>query len=143
MQRSKGLFDNQKLCEICHRPLPLSYSRECCPRCRENKLFQEVKQYIRENTVNEHQVADHFNIPVRQVKKWIREGRIEYRTPKETPVLSGLHCQRCGIPVSFGSLCSKCMREATAGKGFAAQSFPSDKDSQMRFLDFDDKNNSQ
>ena len=79
MEQPQDLFGNYKYCEECKRPLPLTYKENLCPSCIEQKLFREVKEYIRENDVNEYDVAQHFHIPHMQVKKWIREGRIEYK----------------------------------------------------------------
>ena len=50
---------------------------------------------------NEYEVAEHFHIPLRQIKEWIREGRIEYHEVNTASTISGMHCQRCGAPVSL------------------------------------------
>ena len=80
-----------------------------CPTCQEAQLFRNVRDYIRANTVNEYEVAEHFHIPLRQIKEWIREGRIEYHEVNTASTISGMHCQRCGAPVSFGTLCPNCL----------------------------------
>ena len=90
------LFENVKFCSICRGALPLDYEDELCPACKENQLFSEVKEYIRAGDVTEYQVAEYFNIPRRLVKKWITEGRIEYKEEEEK--LDTLHCAHCGIP---------------------------------------------
>ena len=87
----------------------MTYKENLCPSCIEQKLFREVKEYIRENDVNEYDVAQHFHIPHMQVKKWIREGRIEYKDDHLNTIT--MHCTRCGAPISFGTLCAKCMRQ--------------------------------
>ena len=109
MEQPQDLFGNYKYCEECKRPLPLTYKENLCPSCIEQKLFREVKEYIRENDVNEYDVAQHFHIPHMQVKKWIREGRIEYKDDHLNTIT--MHCTRCGAPISFGTLCAKCMRQ--------------------------------
>ena len=53
-------------------------------------LFAEVKDYIRENDVKEIDVAEHFGIPVSKVRRWIKEGRIQY---KEGENITPIHCQ--------------------------------------------------
>ena len=60
MEQPQDLFGNYKYCEECKRPLPLTYKENLCPSCIEQKLFREVKEYIRENDVNEYDVAEHF-----------------------------------------------------------------------------------
>ena len=93
MEQPQDLFGNYKYCEECKRPLPLTYKENLCPSCIEQKLFREVKEYIRENDVNEYDVAQHFHIPHMQVKKWIREGRIEYKDDHLNTIT--MHCTRC------------------------------------------------
>lgn len=127
-----SLFDNIKACENCKRPLPRDYKEALCPACIEARLFYDVRDYIRENDVNEYQVADHFNISIRQVKAWIREGRIEYKTDNSASI-AGLHCQRCGAAVSFGALCPKCLKILNGNKGYG--SAKSGENNKMRFLD--------
>lgn len=105
----KHLFGNYTYCKNCLRPLPHSYKDEYCPTCKEQELFHRVKDFIRANDVNEYQVAIEFNIPVSKVKEWIREGRIEYKK-SPSPQLT-MHCQICGAPLSFGTLCQKCLKQ--------------------------------
>lgn len=106
---NRHLFQNYKYCDICHRPLPLNYKESVCPSCEEYALFQQVKEFIRASDVNEYQVSMHFNIPLQLVRKWIREGRIQYKEATKEKVT--LHCQLCGAQVSFGSICPKCLKE--------------------------------
>lgn len=128
---------NFKFCEFCGKPLPLSYKETYCPNCKENMLFREVKEYIRNNIVNEYQVADHFDIPLRMVKNWIREGRIEYReVPAGQAAIASLHCMRCGAPVTFGTMCAKCLKLLNSGMHGYDSGKPMD-DSKIRYLDVD------
>lgn len=126
----QGLFGNFKYCEICRRPLSLDYKNALCPGCQEQQLFREVKEFIRANDVNEYDVALEFNIPLSQVKRWIREGRIEYKDKRLNTIT--MHCIDCGAAISFGTLCTKCMRK----KGMSVHSVLNGTDSsRMRFLD--------
>lgn len=135
MATQKSLFNNYKQCDICKGPLPEKYQGNTCPYCTEAKLFHQVKDYIRNNDVNEYQVAEHFHIPLYQVKVWIREGRIEYKTSPNDNSINGLHCQRCGAPVNFGALCPKCLKQVNGGKGYHVKKRTDDDDEKMRFLD--------
>lgn len=63
MATEEGLFGKYKQCEFCNRPLPNDYEDTLCPRCKDHKLFHDVKEFIRANQVNEYEVADHFKIP--------------------------------------------------------------------------------
>lgn len=106
------LFDKPNMCEVCHRMLPARYTDNLCPSCKEQALFSEVKNYIRSNDVNEYQVAEHFEIPHSLVKRWIHEGRIEYKELHNTKAskLQSLHCHECGTPIRFGTLCPSCQK---------------------------------
>lgn len=131
-----SLFDNMKFCAICRGSLPLDYEDELCPMCKENQLFSQVKDYIRSKDVTEYQVAEHFDIPRSLVKRWIMEGRIEYKEDKER--LDTLHCSKCGVAITFGHLCQKCYRELNnlERAGFATLQAGSDEH-RMRFLEKD------
>lgn len=132
-----GLFNNYKACAGCGKRLPDTYTEDYCPNCKSAKLLHDVKDFIRENDVNEYQVAEYFQIPVRVVKEWIREGRLEYRT-NENGASFSMHCQRCGAPVTFGSVCPKCLKLMNGtGKGYGVNTNPSSNE-RMRFLDKDD-----
>jgi RNA polymerase subunit RPABC4/transcription elongation factor Spt4 len=133
MATQSGLFKKNKQCEYCGRPLPQHYELDVCPHCMDANLFREVKDYIRSNHVNEYQVAEHFGISIKQVKQWIREGRIEYRTNDPSGTLTGIHCQRCGAPVTFGSLCPECLKLLNTGSGTAVKTVTPDV--QMHYLD--------
>ena len=137
MEEQLSLFGTYKQCKFCFRPLPVKFEADLCPRCQEAQLFKEVREYIRTNDVNEYEVAQHFGIPLRTVRDWIREGRIEYkaRDAEHKAVLSNLHCEICGAQVQFGVLCPKCSRELHAKKGFATSKLSGGDDSRMRFLD--------
>ena len=78
MLTEKNTSDKYKYCEFCGRTLPKHYEGTLCPTCQEAQLFRNVRDYIRANTVNEYEVAEHFHIPLRQIKEWIREGRISF-----------------------------------------------------------------
>lgn len=128
---------NYKYCEFCNAPIPRHSDERYCLKCRDRVLFMEVRDFIRKNDVNEFQVADHFDIPLRIVKEWIREGRIEYKDDG-----SGKHivvqnnCTRCGAPVKFGTVCSKCLKAMNRNiQGFGTQQAPGDD--RMYYLDND------
>lgn len=129
----QGLFNNYKYCAVCRKPLPLSFEEDLCPACKENQFFQEVKEYIRANDVTEYDVADHFQIPLQRVKRWIREGRIEYKDEKLNAIYS-LHCEKCGVPITFGTLCQKCAKQS--GMSVYAPAF-TPENGQFRFLEED------
>jgi len=131
--KQEGIMGNYKYCKTCGKMLPSTYKLEYCPICEENRLFDEVRTFIRENEVNEYQVAEHFGIPQKKVKEWIKEGRIEYKDKGDTQGLVSIHCARCGAPVTFGTLCSKCLKLMNSSRyEYAVNDVDDDK---MRFLD--------
>ena len=91
-----------KSCKQCGRRLHPEYNKDICPACMEMNLFNEVKDYIRKNDVNESQVADHFGISNAKVRAWIREGRIQYKNT-DGKTVSQVYCQICGKPLDFGT----------------------------------------
>ena len=127
-----------KQCKLCQRSLPISYKDSICPACQERNLFNEVREFIRSHEVNEYEVAAHFDIPIGQVKAWIKEGRIEYKE-NSTPSIMGVHCQRCGAPVSFGTLCPKCLKVLNGNKGYG-KTYRSDNH-KMRYVYQNDDSN--
>lgn len=105
--------------------------------CREELLlFDKVREFVRNNDVNEYQVAEYFDIPVRMVKQWIKEGRIEYKEKDKAGIMSN-YCSRCGQPVSFGTLCPQCLRLLNGEKArMIGFSKPEEgEEGEMRFLD--------
>lgn len=104
----KRFKDEVKTCKRCGRDLHPTYPHELCPICMEMDLFNQVKEYIRSNEdVREQDVAEKFNIPIRKVRSWIREGRIQYKGEAANKI-GGVVCQICGKPISFGNLCPMC-----------------------------------
>ena len=104
MLTEKNISDKYKYCEFCGRTLPKHYEGTLCPTCQEAQLFRNV-----------------------------REGRIEYHEVNTASTISGMHCQRCGAPVSFGTLCPNCLKLMnTQGRSVAPAISP---DSRMHYLD--------
>ena len=128
---TKGFFEDLKYCLHCQRPLALTYEEDLCPTCQENELFSQVKEYIRSKDVTEYMVAEKFEIPLRKVRTWIKEGRIEYKE-LDNQTLAVMKCIECGEPVQFGSYCKKCYKLKMAPKGSAKIS---KEESKMRFLE--------
>ena len=53
---------------------------------------------------------------------------------QEFPLTPGqVHCTRCGAPISFGTLCAKCMRQKDVSVHSSAREDVSD--SRMRFIE--------
>ncbi len=130
-------ISNYKSCTMCGRALPINYEKDYCPACEDDVLFREIREYIRTHDVTEFELAEIFHIPQSKVRKWIKEGRIEYVTGENK--MMNTRCQRCGVPVSFGTLCPNCMRVMNGGKEVSYTSAAKKSDrSRMHYLSNDD-----
>ena len=140
-RRKESDSSNYKYCQYCGTTMPVTVKYPYCDSCREIILFQKVKDFIRENDVNEFQVAAQFGLPLRTVKGWIKEGRIEYKeTAAGAKALNNkLKCERCGAPVTFGTVCPKCLKAMNNNvKGYGMQQ-TAQGDDRMFFLDENNK----
>lgn len=110
-----------------------------CPACNkklEDKFF-EVRDYIYDNpSVNMTKVSEEMDVPVQQIKKWVREERLSFA--KDSGVT--ISCEKCGKPILTGRFCKECkssMRSdlsklyVTENK---AKKQVSDSNGKMRFL---------
>ena len=123
---------DERVCKQCSRKLPEAYKPDICQACMEIILFSEVKEYIRNNEVNEQDVASHFEIPIAKVRSWIKEGRIQYKNdPKEN--ITSLYCRVCGKKIAFGVVCPECHSLENL-KGVAANQVKKGELGAMRFL---------
>lgn len=127
-------------CKMCGNLFNYSGSPVCpsCNRKMEEK-FAVVREYIRDNPASSIAVvAEETEVPVQQLKRWIREERLTFS--KESGVT--IQCEKCGAPILTGRYCKECKRTMT--KSFeslyneggaekrAKQSYGSAK---MRFID--------
>ena len=129
-----------KVCRNCGRRLIRSAQNGLCPMCAEQELFNDVRDYIRANDVKDYDVAAKFGLPLSKVKEWIRQGRIQYKDdPTMKASIMGNFCEICGSPISFGTVCPKCMKAKKKEniKGVAITQPNSDGDKKMRFFDND------
>ena len=129
----KNQFINYKSCSMCGRTMPIDYEKDFCPACEDDALFKEIREYIRTHEVTEFELAEVFNISQNKVRNWIKEGRIEYVTSENKMV--NTRCQRCGAPVTFGTLCTDCMRIMNGNKEISyISSGPKRDRNRMRYL---------
>ena len=129
----KTLFSQYKYCKSCKKLLQSDYEFDECPTCVGENLFRQVRDYIRNNNVNEYEVADFFDLPVKRVKEWIREGRIQYQGSKDQKVL-GRRCGRCGELIAIGDFCTTCAAAMKKPKATISLNNNTMDDSHMRFF---------
>ena len=82
MEHRESLSYEKKNCKRCGKLLPKSWTDDFCEICQEANLFDEVRDYIRDNNVTEREVAEYFGISRAKVKEWIRDGRVEYTSTR-------------------------------------------------------------
>jgi predicted amidophosphoribosyltransferase len=145
MENSILTYHTGKGCKRCGRMLPDTYEEEYCPFCRETMLFDKVRDYVRSADVTEYQVASHFNIPVEKVRYWIKEGRIEYKDDNVKGEggpsgITGMYCSRCGAPVTFGTLCTKCLKLLNENRKGYSPVQKKKENERMRFLEKNGEN---
>lgn len=134
MEMNRGFFEQYTYCKDCRKLLPEDYEYVLCASCIEQRLFREVRDYIRTHDVTEYDVAEEFQLPVRRVKAWIKEGRIQYKQ-EENKMVIGQTCARCGQMISFGDFCSSCARILQNPKGVLKLGFEDIDASKMRYID--------
>lgn len=131
----KPLFHNARYCKGCGAILLDSYMKDLCSSCEAQRIFDDVRDYIRSQDVNEYDVAKHFDIPLGMVQQWIKEGRIQYKERGEKTIMNAF-CQRCGAKVTFGTLCQKCLKEMNdQRKGYVVKAAPVEESGKLRFLE--------
>lgn len=113
-----------------------------CPACAkklEDKFF-EVRNYIYENpTANMGTVAEEMDVPIQQIKKWVREERLAFS--KDSGIT--ISCEKCGKPILTGRFCKECknnMRNdlfnvyGTENRAKSQKQDTADSNGRMRFL---------
>ena len=133
-------------CKMCGKLFNyMGSGRPICPVCAsalEDKFF-EVREYIREHkNAGINEVAEENDVPVSQIKQWIREERLAFSDNAEI----GIECEKCGAMIKTGRFCKACkgniadsLHDAVA-KPVVKQAQPEKKSStntkgQARFLD--------
>ena len=95
-----------KVCRSCGSIYNYIAGENICPKCKEKieEKFAEVKKYLYSHkgaTVVE--VADECNVSEKQIKKWIREERLEF-----SEGVSTVTCEKCGKAIPTGRFCAEC-----------------------------------
>ena len=126
-------------CKICTKLFNYNGS-SICPSCNKKmeEKFTEVKQYIRENPhVSIAQVSEETEVPMQQLKKWVREERLTFEKNSGMK----LDCESCGRPILTGRYCKECKSKmANSFSGLYAEPAAEkakrkDASAKMRFLD--------
>ena len=82
----------------------LTWERDTVKEKLEDK-FTEVKEYVYDHpNVGINQVAEEMEVSVQQIKRWIREERLEFSDSSEI----GIDCEKCGAMIKTGRFCKEC-----------------------------------
>lgn len=127
-------------CKICGNLFNFTGS-PICPACNKKmeEKFSVVKEFIRENpTSSISVVAEETEVPIQQLKRWIREERLSFS--KDSGVV--IQCEKCGAAILTGRFCKECKRTMTKSLeslySTAASNVEHKKSSEsarMRFID--------
>lgn len=131
-------------CKKCGKIFNYVAGAVICQSCRESteKKFQEVKEFIRENTrAGLQEIAENCEVDIPQIRQWVREERLVFTEDSAV----GIECESCGDMIRTGRFCDKCKAEMTMGLRDAIKKpereqpkKKSTKDNpKMRFLDQD------
>jgi len=102
-----------KNCKKCGRIFSFIAGVQFCEACKkeEEELFDKIWRFLRDNPgASMNAVAAEFEVPYEQLMKYIREGRLQIKTP-DGKVVS--FCEKCGIVIQSGRMCDKCERGLT------------------------------
>ncbi|GIQ69964.1 hypothetical protein XYCOK13_27880 [Xylanibacillus composti] len=87
---------------------------DVCPACVkeiENE-YEVCAEYLRENKgANMHELSEATQVSIRQITKFIREGRISLMGLPNM----GFPCESCGIMIRSGTLCDGCRSNLQKG----------------------------
>jgi flagellar operon protein (TIGR03826 family) len=111
-----------------------------CPSCIKemDEKFFAVREYIYQNpTASMTTVAEENDVPIQQIKKWIRQERLSFS--KDSGI--SIDCESCGKPILTGRYCKDCKGKMTNSFTSMYQEKPAEKKNgktssagKMRFL---------
>ncbi len=81
--------------------------RDVCNNCvlEIEKEYERVAAYLREHKgAHIHEVSEATEVSVKQIAKFIREGRI---STANMPNMA-IPCEVCGLPIHEGTMCASC-----------------------------------
>lgn len=134
-----------KNCKGCGRLFNYLSGPPLCPNCTKvlDEKFEQVKEYIYDHPrVDMQEVSEVFNVPIPQIKQWIRDERLAFAEDS----MIGLECEKCGTTIRTGRFCKSCKDNLAKGltglysevkpKPIEKQKDPKDNP-RMRFLNSD------
>ena len=86
---------------------------QICEPCKkeEDKLFERIWEFLRDNPgVSMRVVSEELDVPYEQLMRYLREGRLQIKTPDGRIVL---FCEKCGEIIKAGRICEGCEKGLT------------------------------
>ncbi|MFC5469695.1 flagellar protein [Cohnella suwonensis] len=99
---------NLTYCPKCGKLFSKSF-RDVCNNCYAlmEKDYERCVEHLRQNKgVDIQQLSDEMEVSIKQITKWIREGRISLMN---APNMS-YPCESCGILIRDGHMCDSCKK---------------------------------
>lgn len=134
-----GAFMGFATCSRCNRLFEALSNTTVCPNCYQahEEEFKVIRKYIREHpNANIVEVSGACNIPIPQIRRWIKEERISYKEDSKI----GIECERCGKMINTGRYCVTCKTEmlkdfkSTYNQGMTSSDDKNKESNKMRFL---------
>lgn len=101
-------------CKGCGRLFNYISGPPLCPSCTRalDEKFEQVKDYIYDHPrVDMQEVSEVFDVPIPQIKQWIREERLAFAEDS----MIGLECEKCGVTIRTGRFCKACKDKLAKG----------------------------
>jgi len=97
-----------KNCRKCGRIFAYVLGAQICDSCKkdEEALFDKIWEFLRKNPgASMTVVAQEFDVPYEHLMKYIREGRLQIKSPDGKLMI---FCEKCGEVIKSGRICEKC-----------------------------------
>lgn len=108
-------------CKRCGRIFNYIGGIQFCPACRDKdeEDYKRVKEYLYENPkASVSQVSMDLDISVEQIKRYLRDGRLEIVDEAGNLFLE---CEACGKAIRSGRFCTDCERTLSRDLSTAAE----------------------
>ena len=82
--------------------------RDICPACvkEEDEHYLKVFHYLSERpAATAQEIAQATEIDIKEILRFVREKRLRL-----VQIDTGLNCESCGIPITQGRFCEKCLQ---------------------------------
>lgn len=106
--------------------------KDVCHSCQKEieEEYMKCSHYLKENKgCNIHELSDATGVSIRQITKFIREGRISLMDHANM----GIPCESCGIMIRSGHLCDSCRMKFYKGiKSLQEREHTDDKGTRLK-----------